>query len=62
MTGVLGNASAVLSHARGTIPAIKADLANVRDRAVPPASRGKSAMVLAFVVAAGTNEIAFFYP
>lgn len=48
MTGVLGNASAVLSHARGTIPAIKSDLANLSNAAAPPKSRAKSAAVLAF--------------
>ena len=49
MTGVLGNASAVLSHARATIPAIKADYANLFNRAAPPKTRAKSAAALAAV-------------
>ncbi len=49
MTGVLGNASAALSHARGAIPAIKTDFANLSNRAAPSSSRAKSAGVLAGV-------------
>ena len=49
MTGVLGNASAVLSHVRGTIPAIKADFANLSNPAAPSPARAKSAAALAAV-------------
>ena len=49
MTGVLGNASAVLSHAKGAIPAIQSNIAKVADPAAPPAARTQSAVVLAFV-------------
>src|ERR1700677_5122008 len=48
MTGVLANASAVLSHAKGTIPAIQSNIANVSNPAAPRASRAKSAVVVAF--------------
>jgi hypothetical protein len=48
MTGVLGNASAVLSHAKGTIPVIQSNIANVADPAAPPSARAKSAVVVAF--------------
>ncbi len=47
MTGVLGNASAVLSHARGTIPAIQSNIANVSNPAAPPTSRVRSAAFVA---------------
>ena len=46
MSGVLGNASAVLSHVRGTIPAIKADAANLANSGASRTSRTKSAAVL----------------
>jgi hypothetical protein len=56
MTGVLGNASAVLSHAegKGIIPVLKADLANLSNSAAPAKSRGKSAKLAgaAVIVAA----------
>jgi hypothetical protein len=43
MTGVLGNASVVLSHTegKGIIPVLKADLANLSNSAAPAKSRGK---------------------
>ena len=47
MTGVLGNASAALSHARGAIPALKSEVANLSDPNAPPQARAKSAVVLA---------------
>ncbi len=49
MTGVLGNASAVLSHARGALPAIKAELGNLSDSTAPAKSRGISTLKLAGV-------------
>jgi hypothetical protein len=49
MTGVLGNASAVLSHAKGTIPVIQSNIANVADPAASPSSRARSTAVLALV-------------
>jgi hypothetical protein len=48
MSGVLGNASAVLSHMKGTIPVLKADLTNLSSSTAPPKSRAKSFAVLAF--------------
>jgi hypothetical protein len=49
MTGALGNANAVLSHTKGkgTMPALKANLANLSNSAAPAKSRGKSAPKLA---------------
>ena len=54
MTGVLGNASAALSHARGTIPVLKGEVANLSNPTAPRSSRAKSAAVVvsAAVVAA----------
>jgi len=49
MSGVLGNASAVLSHVKGTIPAIKRDIANLFNRDASPNLRAKSAAALALV-------------
>jgi hypothetical protein len=55
MAGVLGNANAVLSHARGTIPVVKENLANLSDGSTSHISRAKSAAILvgvAVIVAA----------
>jgi uncharacterized protein YecT (DUF1311 family)/tetratricopeptide (TPR) repeat protein len=46
MTGVLGNTSAVLSHARAAIPVVTGGLANLSNAAAPPKSRAKSAALL----------------
>jgi len=48
MQGVLGNAAAVLSHAKGAIPVLQADLANLSSSTAPAKSRAKSFVVLAF--------------
>jgi hypothetical protein len=47
MTGVLGNASAALSHARGAIPLLKGEVANLSNPDAPRPSRAKSAAVVA---------------
>ena len=50
MAGVLGNASAVLSHVGQTIPVVKKNFANLSDGSAPRKSRAKSAAILAGVV------------
>jgi hypothetical protein len=49
MAGVLGNANAVLSHARGTIPVVKENFANLSDGSAPRRSRALSGVILAGV-------------
>ena len=47
MSGVLGNANAVLGHVRATIPVLTSATANLSNPAASPRSRFKSAAVLA---------------
>ena len=51
MTGVLGNASAVLSHAQNTFPVIKENFANLAAGSTSRTSRAKSAAILVGVAA-----------
>ena len=51
MSGVLGNASAAVSYARGAIFGIRGDIRNFFDRTAPPLERAMSGRFLAFKLA-----------